>query len=185
MLRLVILIFFCGSFVALINGQQMAVTETGEEVLLYDDGTWTYKNMENGMDSFKEIQMNPAIFTKEDNASFHLKSTKTKLGIWLDPKKWSFKKASENPEAEYEFQLKNGDLYGMLISEKFEIPLANLRTIAIENGKAAAPDLKVVHEEYRMVNGLKVLQLQMNGTMQGIKFSYYGYYYSDESGTAH
>lgn len=34
-----------------------------------------------------------------------------------------------------------------------------------------------------MVNGLKVLLMQMDGTIQGIKFSYFGYYYSNNSGT--
>lgn len=31
--------------------------------------------------------------------------------------------------------------------------------------------------------GVKVLLLQMNGTMQGIRFSYYGYYFSNSNGT--
>lgn len=44
-------------------------------------------------------------------------------------------------------------------------------------------DLKIVKEEYRTVNGIKVLLFQMNGTTQGIKFSYYGYYYSNENGS--
>lgn len=51
------------------------------------------------------------------------------------------------------------------------------------NGRESAPDLKVIQEEYRMVNGQKVLFLQLNGTLQGIKFTYYGYYYSNSSGT--
>ena len=42
---------------------------------------------------------------------------------------------------------------------------------------------EITKEEYRIVNGAKVLLLQMNGTMQGIKFSYYGYYFSNSNGT--
>ncbi len=38
-------------------------------------------------------------------------------------------------------------------------------------------------EEYRMVNGIKVLMLQMEGTTQGIKFTYLGYYYSNSNGS--
>jgi hypothetical protein len=33
------------------------------------------------------------------------------------------------------------------------------------------------------VNGKKMLMLQLNGSSQGIKFSYCGYYYSNEKGT--
>lgn len=94
-----------------------------------------------------------------------------------------FKKATENIDAEYEFQLKEEDLYGMVIAEKVEIPLETLKSIALENGRSVAPDLTIVKEEYRIVNGIKVLCLQMSGTMQGIKVVYYGYYYSNANGT--
>jgi len=43
--------------------------------------------------------------------------------------------------------------------------------------------LEVKKEEYRVVNGLKVLYLEMNGTIQGMKFVYMGYYYSDAGGS--
>jgi len=52
-----------------------------------------------------------------------------------------------------------------------------------ENGRAALSDLQIVKEEYRFVNGLKVLFLQMDGTMYGIKISYYGYCFSNTEGT--
>jgi hypothetical protein len=71
----------------------------------------------------------------------------------------------------------------MFITEKIEIPLTELKNIALGNAKAAAPDIKLIKEEYRMVNGIKMLHLQMDGTIQGIKFTYLGYYYSNESGT--
>lgn len=43
--------------------------------------------------------------------------------------------------------------------------------------------MQVVKEEYRYVNGLKVLMIQMTGTIQGIRFTYYGYYYTSDNGT--
>lgn len=101
----------------------------------------------------------------------------------MDPKLWSFKKQTENEAAEYKLLLKSGDLYGMIITEKVEIPLETLKSLALANGQKVAPDLKIVKEEYRNVNGLKVLLLEMSGTTQGIKFSYYGYYYSNTNGT--
>lgn len=164
-----------------INAQQKAVTEVGEEVLLYENGTWKYVNQDNEITN--RVAINTFPFFKSDDASFLLKSTKVDIGVWLDPTEWSFQKAQDNPEAEYELQLKGEDLYGMIIAEKLEIPIENLKEIALENGREAAPDLEVIQEEYRTVNGQKVLFLQLNGTLQGIKFTYYGYYYSSPSGT--
>ncbi len=168
-------------FTTNVEAQKRAVTENGEEILLFDDGTWKYENEEDQVAI--EIPMNPTHFRKSENSKFLLKSNKINLGIWLDPKKWKFSKATDNPDAEYEIQLKDGDLYAMIITEKVEIPLETLRNIALENGKGVSPDLRIVKEEYRMVNDIKVLLLQMDGTMQGIKFSFYGYYYSNEKGT--
>ncbi|MBD0401989.1 hypothetical protein [Flammeovirga sp. EKP202] len=170
--------FFC---VTLLHAQQKAVTETGEEVFLYDDGTWKYQD-ENVLKE-TEIATNPKKYKKDKKSTFLIKSQSVNVGYWINPKVWSFSKGKENPEAEYEFKLKNGDLYGMIISEQVEIPLATMKGIAFDNAKSIAPDLRIVKEEYRDVNGLKVLHLQMNGTMQGIKFSYFGYYYSNENGT--
>ena len=174
-------VLVCCSLSKTTLAQIKAVTETGEEVVLYDDGTWDYMR---GMDTVtSEISTNPKIFERGDKATFLLKSSKLNVGVWLNPKQWSFKKAVSNPDAEYELQLKGDDLYGMMITEKMEIPLKTLREVALNNARSASPDIRIVNEEYRTVNGLKVLLLQMDGTMQGIKFSYYGYYYSDASGT--
>jgi len=165
-----------------LKAQQKAVTENGDEVILYDDRTWKYLFEEEKEET--TIPINPNKYSKSAEAGFLLKSKKVNLGIWINSKIWTFGKPKDKDAfAEYEFQLKGGDLYGMLISEKVEIPLELLKSLALKNAKEAAPDIKIVKEEYRIVNGLKVLHLQMNGTIQGMKIIYYGYYYSDESGT--
>ena len=177
-------IFFLLLIIALtvsINGQQKAVTETGQEVILFEDGSWIYQNKKEALNN--EISTNSRRFSKNKKSTFLLKSKKFNVGIYLDPKLWSFNTPTDNPEAEYELQLKDGDLYGLIITEKVEIPVETLKVIALENAKAAAPNMNIVKEEFRNVNGLKVLLLHMNGTIQGIKFSYYGYYYSNSNGT--
>lgn len=172
-----LLLFICFQSIA----QKKAVTDAGEEVVLYDNGTWKY--VKEPETEKKEIIVNPSTFTKPKSADFLVKSTKAKIGIWIDAKKWQFKKASNNEEAEFEFKLKSGDLYGMLISEKIEIPIETLKKVALDNAQKAAPDIVLVKEEYRTVNNKKVLLMQMNGTLNGIKFSYYGYYFAFPGGT--
>lgn len=168
------------SFTTAMFAQKKAVTETGDEVILYDDGSWKYQS---GDIKEKKISVNSKKFTKPKSSTFLLKSDRTNIGVWLDPKKWSFKKGAADADAEYELQMKGEDLYGMMISEKVEIPLESLKNIAVQNAQAVSPDIKIVDQEYRTVNGLKVLLLQMDGTIQGIKFSYYGYYYTSPKGT--
>ena len=161
--------------------QTKAITSNGDEVVLYDDGTWKYVSKQ--AEATSEIPVNTKEFKKPSASSFQVKSTRLAVGISINPKKWSFKKADNNEDAEFEFQLKDKDAYAMLISEKIEIPIENFKSIAVENAKSVAPDIHIVKQEYRTVNGLKVLMMQLDGTIQGVKFSYYGYYYSFPGGT--
>jgi sulfur transfer complex TusBCD TusB component (DsrH family) len=57
-------------FVILCSAQTKAVTENGDEVLLYDDGTWKSID-DNPTEEF--IKTNPAVFTKDKRSSFLLK----------------------------------------------------------------------------------------------------------------
>lgn len=180
-MRKITLVLFCLLSITFSKAQQKAVTETGEEVILYDDGTWKYQNKSPSVTA--EIPINPTKFKKGKQSTFLLKSKTIDMGFWLDPKKWSFEKNTSEADIEYDLQLKDGGLYSMIICEKIQIPLETLKTIAFANGQDAAPDLQIVKEEYRKVNGLDVLHLRMDGTVQGIKFSYYGYYFSNEKGT--
>ena len=161
--------------------QIKAVTETGEKVLLNENGTWKYANPQAEIKS--ELKLNPQKFGKSAELDFLVKSTKVNVGVWIDPKKWNFEKAESGEAAEFRFQHRTGDIYGMLISEKMEIPLETLKKAVLGNAKKAGPNVEIVKEEYRMVNGLKVMMLQMNGTVEGMEITYLGYYYSDKSGT--
>jgi len=160
--------------------QMNGVTATGDEVVLYGDGTWEYL-----VDSLNisDIKKNDTPFIRNKKSTFLVKSDKTNIGVYINPKKWSFTKAEKDSPAEITFNIKSKDLNGMLIAEKIEIPIENLIEIAFTNAKSVAPDTRVILKEYRNVNGLEVVAMVMGGTIQGIKFIYYGYYYSNSSGS--
>jgi hypothetical protein len=71
----------------------------------------------------------------------------------------------------------------MIISERISIPMDKLREIALDNARDAAPDIKVVEEQRRRVNGTDVLMMRLEGTTNGIPFTYLGYYYGGPVGT--
>lgn len=163
------------------SGQIKAVTSNGDEVILNSDGTWKYVN--DSVQAASRIDTNRISFSKNAIATFLVKSNKVNCGIYLNPKKWAFTKSSADEASEYEFTLKGKDAYAMLITEKIEVPIETLNVIAIENAKEAAPDIKIVKQEYRKVNNNMILLIQMDGTIQGIKFTYLGYYFSSSKGT--
>lgn len=172
-------ILFLSSY--LLNAQINAVTSSGDEVILYYNGTWRYAN--DTTVTNKEINTNNTLFEKDKKQTFLVKSSKVNVGVWINPKEWVFTKGKEGEAAEYQFRKKDGDLYAILITEKLEIPIETLKEVALGNARSAAPDIRLLKEEYRTVNGKKLLMMQMNGTIQGMKFTYYSYYYSSSNGT--
>jgi hypothetical protein len=179
--RIFIVLLLC-TFSFIVIASKKAVTEEGDLVILNNDGTWTYEDGK----AFDDIELpiNPKTFEKHIKSNFTLKSTKTNSSFSINPKKWKFKKNKNGHEsAEYTFELKNGDLYAMAISEEIEMDVEELAKTALENAKGVAPDTKVIKKEYRTVNGNKVIYMEMVGTIQSIKFKYLGYYFSNASGS--
>ncbi len=162
------------------QAQIYATTDEGLRVQLNEDGTWKY--LERDTTSIV-ITTNPQPFLKPGTSIAQKKSVENSMSIYYNPVKWKLVAKKNNEDAEFEFDLIKGDGYAMMITEKIEIPLDNLKNIAFETLSENAPDAKIDKAEYRTVNGLKVLHVEMSGTMQGIKFVYYGYYFSNEKGT--
>ena len=178
--RLVISLLFV-SLSIMCTAQIKAVTEHGDEVILRTDGTWPYADSK--AEKATKIDTSHISFIKNEKASFLVKSNKLSCGVYIDPKKWSFSKNKTDDASEIGFTLKEKDGYGMLITEKIEIPFETLKAAALSNAKDVAPDVSIVKEEYRKVNDRFVLMLQMAGTLSGIRFMYFGYYYSSPNGT--
>ena len=160
---------------------QRAVTDKGEIVILHSNGTWKYENATTIKNS--EIKTNKASFKKDSKATFCVKSMKNKSQFWIDPKKWMFKKGNDTNGHEYKFRLKGTDVYGAAITERVKINKEYLTKIALQNAKEVSPDIKILNQEFRVVNGNKVIYMEMMGTIAGTKIKYIGYYYSDSSGT--
>jgi hypothetical protein len=160
--------------------QKAVITNTGEEVELYGDGTWKYVHS----DTTGSVKLDTVILSKPKQSDYLVKSEKLDVGIWLNKKKWSYSKNEKDEEspAEYSFTLTGEDAYGMIITERIPIPIESLLNIAIQNAQSAASNTRVVKDECRQINGTLVHYMQMEGTIQDIEFVYLGYYYSNENG---
>ncbi len=164
-----------------VAAQQVAVTENGEEVILYEDGTWKYKDTKSSWTT----SLDTVIRTKPAKSAFLVKGSRFPYGVWVNAKEWKFKKTETGNESpsELSFQLIGEEAHALIIAERLHFSLNELREIAVANATKAAPDIQVVHEDIRKINGVTVRCLQMNGTVRGLKITYLGYYYSTEKGT--
>jgi hypothetical protein len=181
--NLFLLVLITGCYYACF-AQTKAVTEVGDEVLLYPNGTWKYADGRTSTSASSDsVAINPTTFTKNKLATFLVKSTKTNVGFYLNPAEWVFEKGAATEAIEYRFKLKSTDLYAMAITEKIEIPIENMPEVVLANAQKKVTDAEMVKKEFRMVNGKKFLCMQYRGTVSGIKFVWMGYYYSSTAGT--
>ena len=164
---------------------QNAITDTGEQVILNDDGTWNYRVDKAGASAgiSEKIGTDPIKYRKPKNSTFLLKSKKNDSAIWINPKKWSFTKSDPTQATEYKLRLKDKSLYGMMITEEIELPLKTISNAALANAQAAAPNAKIIKREYRKVNGIKVLYQEITGSIQKVNFTYISYNFSNKSGS--
>lgn len=170
---------------SLLSGQEVAVTERGDSVVLYSNGTWDYyENYLTGFDNVEEIRINPEVFAIPKASGKKVNGLNQTYELWYDEQKWKRIPAGElNPDADIALKYLHGDLYAMIIYEEVEISVENLVEIALDNAIGVAPDIRAVDKEYRVVNDNTLIWMRMDGTTQGMKMSYYSYYYSNVKGT--
>jgi hypothetical protein len=169
----------------LVVGQEIAITERGDSVYLYSNGTWDYyDNYLNDSDGSIEIEMNKETFSRPKSSNKKINGSNQAYEIWYNDKVWKRIPVGEiNPEADVALKLIKGDAYAMVIYEELEIESDYLSEIAIENAVGAMPDIKMVDREYRVVNNDTMIWMRMDGTTQGMKISYYSYYLSNQKGS--
>lgn len=151
-----------------------ARTESGKEVILLSDGTWKYAT---------EVSPRPtSAASKPAGATTLFKAPQGGFGVWYDSTKWAMQPQHED-RGRVEFKLKRGDAYAIILIEELEIPIATLKEAAFQNAKDAAPDAQIILEETRTVNNKQLLCMKLDGTVKGIPFRYYGYYYGGKQGS--
>ena len=159
----------------------------GDKILLYENGKWEYAKEEEialvTETSDKSIVINKSKFIKDKSATFLVKSKKLNVGVFINPEIWGVTKGGINEASEINFSMKELDIIASLITEKTSMPIENLADIILENAQGQTSDVEVIKKEYRVVNGLKVLCLQMRMTVKGMRFVYFSYNYSNKNGT--
>lgn len=166
-------------------GQEVAITERGDSVVLYADGTWDYyENFMSDSEALPDIKLNQKKFSKPNSSTKKINGSNHAYEIWYNDKKWKRIPVGEvNPSADIALKLIEGDAYAMIIYEELEIPAENLVQIALTNAINVAPDIKMTEQEYRILDNDTLIWMRMDGTTQGMKITYYSYYYSNGKGT--
>ncbi|MGC4072977.1 MAG: hypothetical protein QM760_10730 [Nibricoccus sp.] len=147
-----------------------AKTDDGRVVLLKEDGTWAFAT--------------PAPAKKSAAAGTTSKAAgkRDAYTVAYNSKQWRVRKGDQDP-VDLKFTTSDGDGYAMAIYERLTIPVETLLEVALQNAIEAAPDAEIVAQEKVQINGREFVRLKIRGTIQNIKFLYYGIYGSGDWGT--
>ncbi|MBN1416323.1 MAG: hypothetical protein JW973_14570 [Bacteroidales bacterium] len=177
MKRLISLVSFF--LIILQTGAQItAVTEDGNAVILFSNGTWRYLN-----DSVRISYSNPIDLSTPVNSSNVLKGKEIDYAIWYDAKKWRILPDTVYSNAEYALEYNDGELIAMVITERIQISLPKIKETAIENFKKNHTEFKITEEQRIYVNDTEGLLLKIDALVDGIPFSYLNAYFSTHQGT--
>lgn len=114
-------------------------------------------------------------------ATAHVATRRGNFRFWYDPSKW--RPMPANVDGRFQLQLIGTEAYIAVIPEGTPIPIAQLKTLALENAKKSGTDVRIVSEDTRSINGRDVLSLQINVAINGAQIVFAGYYYGDPRGS--
>lgn len=176
--------------------QIRAVTERGDTIYVFNDGTWSFTMDGFGTDGYAD---DPGLFSIRTldidtlNTSFKYgklarKTAESEKGFFTiryDETLWKRVPPGElNDDAELAFESRKEDIYCIVITEKIEIGAENIVQIAIDNMReTTGRPVDVIKLEKRTVNGADVLRAVLGASYSGIEFIFDSYYYSSEAGT--
>ena len=170
-------------FLYLLHGRLLAqikaITDTGDEIILLDDKTWKYKIEKNNLD------FNTNKKTSETNNSNQLiKSDIGDFGVNINQNIIQTNSHSFNKDAEFTFVSKNGKFWALFMTEKISFPLKFLKDFKIKSMKEKIESFEILKEDERIVNGMKIMHVQLKGISKNFKFVYCIYFASSESSTS-
>ena len=177
-----------------IYGQTRAITEKGDTIFVYDNGTWSFEFLEEMPEQINEfsylsqelvLDTIPAKFKVLPEANKQVKDSRDMFVIKYDEQIWKrVPPATLNDEADFAFQAKKNDIWCIVIAEETPIQHDKLFLIAKNTMKEhTGTDPEVIKTELRTVNGTKLMRGVMKAEYSGIVFIFDTYYFSNDLGS--
>jgi hypothetical protein len=162
----------CGQVFSLNAAEERAVTESGKEVILREDGTW--KVMERKLEGGKEE-------LEKNTDRILLQGEKTNYGLWVPKDKWE-KFVKCFPAQDLGIHLKNQELYAAVVSDKMPTNLEFLRQ------QVFLPNMlrikaTILEEKRTIIRGKIFLFAKFAVNMEGVPFIFHWYGYGGNEGT--
>jgi hypothetical protein len=123
-------------------------------------------------------------YVKPASSSETLVSKYGFVQVGFDPMVWERAPRFPQSSPDTEFTLKHatGGAWALIITESTPMSIAALRHALLLNAQRSAPGAKIVFEEDRIVNGTRILCVEMALAPDQIPYTFFGYYWAGDEG---
>lgn len=176
-----------------VNAQTRAITENGDTIFVYNNGTWSFELLDempvvhelSFLETELQIDTLNTEFSCSKNAKKQVKNAYEMFTIKYNDKLWQrLPPANLNEEAEFAFKSRKQDIWCVVISEETPIEADKLLRIAKKNMEDnTGAEVEIVKSELRKVNGQKVVRGVLKANLSGISFTFDAYYFSNDKGS--
>lgn len=188
------LVFLLVANILTAYGQTLAITEHGDSIYVYDNGTWSFELLEEMPNTesdlaFLSSELSIDTLSKEykytSKAKKQAKNARGQFTIKYDENTWKrVPPATLNGEAEFAFQSKTTDIWCVVISEITPIAADKLFRIAIKNMEESTGSTpEILKTEQRTVNGQQLIRGVLRANFSGIDLIFDTYYFSNDLGS--
>lgn len=145
-----------------------AVTEDGRSVVLREDGTWAFAD---------QGKADPPRFARSALQNKQLPGLSAKYDFYYDPAQWSLMEQNLEPASEYEFEHSSGLVRALVMAHPGSTDINALEQRVLANIRKADDKAFVLYKEDRLVNGARVLCLQISAMIQESPVVFFTYLY--------
>ena len=191
---------FISAFMALLalgfmqgaQAQTLAITEYGDSIYVFNDGTWSFSPTEPMM--IEELGfLEKELTFKKNDAKFSVPDSSTEvlesgLGFFTwayNREEWMRMRPEElNPLAEFAFKHKEKDIYAMAISEEVSMDVETIVKVALDGMETnTGSEVDIRRLEFREVNGKEMAMGRFLLDFGGMNLVFENYYLTCEEGT--
>ncbi len=173
--RVIILFTLVSLIAAGLSAQDRTVTVDGRKIILHDDFTWEYADLEKRKGTLRILDIdNEGKELFESSNGRYRASVDT--GYWLPT-------SGLNPQAELQFKNHDETAYAMVIHEGLEIPLASLKELMIVNANSLDPNARILDVEPCRIGTLEGELVKYTARTAGLNFIFYTFITSHQNGT--
>ncbi len=175
-MKLSIFVLTSTSVVGNLFGGDLIADYQGAKIILHDDKTWEYEQIR---PADLDDQM---VLVKSASQSESLTSPTKKYVINYNPSLWERSKPFSEA-AEFGFQNKAKNAFGMAIYDGIEVPLNSMENIVIKNANNIDPNAKIVNIRKCKINGTEGELVTYLATGSGVPFTLLTFLASGPFGT--